>query len=162
MSTTYQYSVAFVTVLCDAALFGDTNLELPSALSNQSMLMLHLDIKHASLSELQEGLQITTELPLHARYPPLEASGYSRVEINPPDVIMLCKPKVSQNECLSVIISWNASTRSAQKVLWKVPSGNQALSGIVSAVTFISSLLSALVIVYTAAFCSLPNRDATD
>uniref|UniRef100_A0A1D1XTP2 Phosphatidylinositol-glycan biosynthesis class X protein n=1 Tax=Anthurium amnicola TaxID=1678845 RepID=A0A1D1XTP2_9ARAE len=147
-------------VLLDATVFGDKNLELPSALSNRSMIMLHLDIEHGSLLEPPERVQITNELPLHARYPRLDASGYSKVEINPPDVMMLCKPKLLQRDCFSVVISWN--TRLANKVVWKVPCGNQTLSGIVSAVTFASALVSALLIVYTSVFCSLSRKDIID
>lgn len=52
----------------DAAIFGDTNLELPSTLSNRSTLELHLIGGQTNLLELQR-FHISSELPLHARYP---------------------------------------------------------------------------------------------
>lgn len=52
-------------VYLDAAVFGDTNLELPAALSNSSFVEIHMDI--SSLSK--ENHELVIELPLHVRYP---------------------------------------------------------------------------------------------
>ncbi|CAA6658240.1 unnamed protein product [Spirodela intermedia] len=142
-------------VFLDAAIFGDTNLELPSTLSNRSTLELHLDGGHTNMLELQI-FHISSELPLHARYPPLDARGYSKVEIGTPNVAMVCKPKHLLQDCSSLIYSW--SMRSEQKVIWDVPCGNQAFSGIVSGVTFASALLSALIIAYVSIIHSLSRK----
>lgn len=53
-------------VFLDVAVIGDTNLELPSALSNKSVVEVHMNTTHNVLSRQSE---ITVELPLHARYP---------------------------------------------------------------------------------------------
>lgn len=55
-------------VFVDAAVFGDTNLELPSALSNWSAVEIHMGI-HDLISSHHKGVEISLELPLHARYP---------------------------------------------------------------------------------------------
>lgn len=47
------------------AVFGDTNLELPSFLSNRSAVEIHLD---ADPNTLLEPTDISIDLPLHARY----------------------------------------------------------------------------------------------
>jgi len=49
----------------DAAVFGDSNLELPSALSNRSIVEIHMDIRN----DLLENHETVIQLPLHARYP---------------------------------------------------------------------------------------------
>ncbi|XP_038981906.1 uncharacterized protein LOC103707324 isoform X1 [Phoenix dactylifera] len=49
----------------DATIFGDSNLELPSALSNRSIVEIHTDIRN----DLLENYETVIQLPLHARYP---------------------------------------------------------------------------------------------
>lgn len=49
----------------DAAVFGDSNLELPSAMSNRSIVEIHMDIRN----NLLENYETVIQLPLHARYP---------------------------------------------------------------------------------------------
>lgn len=49
----------------DIAVFGDTNLELPSFLSNRSAVEIHLDIDP---NTFLQPAAISIELPLHARY----------------------------------------------------------------------------------------------
>ncbi|KAI3905058.1 hypothetical protein MKX01_017304, partial [Papaver californicum] len=45
-------------VFLDAAVFGDTNLELPPALSNRSVVEVHIDIGHnILLKHTEEGNQ---------------------------------------------------------------------------------------------------------
>lgn len=51
------------------AVFGDTNLELPSFLSNRSVVEVHRDVDPNFLSSRQNVLNINIVLPLHARYP---------------------------------------------------------------------------------------------
>lgn len=55
----------FIAVIRDVAVFGDTNLELPSFLSNRSAVEIHLDVDPNILLEPSD---IDVELPLHARY----------------------------------------------------------------------------------------------
>uniref|UniRef100_A0A3Q7HRS3 Phosphomannomutase n=1 Tax=Solanum lycopersicum TaxID=4081 RepID=A0A3Q7HRS3_SOLLC len=52
----------------DAAVFGDTNLELPSFLSNRSLVEVHLEVGTNLTSQQKDELEIHMELPLHARY----------------------------------------------------------------------------------------------
>uniref|UniRef100_A0ACD5ZYG0 Uncharacterized protein n=1 Tax=Avena sativa TaxID=4498 RepID=A0ACD5ZYG0_AVESA len=52
-------------VFLDVAVFGDTNLELPSALSNLSAVEIHFDLKPSTSMDCN----LVVELPLHARYP---------------------------------------------------------------------------------------------
>ncbi|XP_048528399.1 uncharacterized protein LOC125507915 isoform X3 [Triticum urartu] len=52
-------------VFLDVAVFGDTNLELPSALSNRSAVEIHFDLKPSTSMDYN----LVIELPLHARYP---------------------------------------------------------------------------------------------
>ncbi|KAE8055662.1 hypothetical protein FH972_012488 [Carpinus fangiana] len=56
-------------VLNDVAVFGDTNLELPSFLSNRSAVEVHMDVGPNLMLRHKNGLDINIELPLHARYP---------------------------------------------------------------------------------------------
>lgn len=54
-----------IAVFSDIAVFGDTNLELPSFLSNCSAVEIHLDVDP---NILLEPIDVNIELPLHARY----------------------------------------------------------------------------------------------
>ncbi|XP_058783864.1 uncharacterized protein LOC131658604 [Vicia villosa] len=78
-------------VFSDITVFGDTNLELPSFLSNRSAVEIHLDIDP---NTLLQPANISIEFPLHARYQPLNESGYSIVEFGEPDTILRCSTKV--------------------------------------------------------------------
>lgn len=53
----------------DVAVFGDTNLELPSFLSNRSAVEIHIDLGFKKASKLKRGLEINVDIPLHAQYP---------------------------------------------------------------------------------------------
>lgn len=57
--------VLFIAVFRDVAVFGDTNLELPSFLSNRSAVEIHLDVDS---NIFYQSADINLELPLHARY----------------------------------------------------------------------------------------------
>ncbi|KAL6178609.1 hypothetical protein ACLB2K_050127 [Fragaria x ananassa] len=65
----------------DIAVFGDTNLELPSFLSNRSAVEVHMDVGHDLLLGQSKESNINIEIPLHARYPPLDevATGKSNL-----------------------------------------------------------------------------------
>lgn len=54
-----------IAVFSDVAVFGDTNLEQPSFLSNRSAVEIHLVVDP---NILQQPADINIELPLHARY----------------------------------------------------------------------------------------------
>lgn len=55
----------FIAVFNDIGVFGDTNLEQPSFLSNRSAVEIHLD---ADPNILFQPTDINIDLPLHARY----------------------------------------------------------------------------------------------
>ncbi|PHT58591.1 hypothetical protein CQW23_00954 [Capsicum baccatum] len=55
-------------VFTDAAVFGDTNLELPSFLSNRSLVEVHLEVNSNLTTQWKHELELNMELPLHSRY----------------------------------------------------------------------------------------------
>lgn len=57
-----------VAVFVDAGVFGDTNLELPSFRSNQSVVEIHMSISSAMVASQEDDLEINVKVPLHARY----------------------------------------------------------------------------------------------
>lgn len=63
-----------------ATVIGDTNLELPSALSNRSVVEIYFDVKN--------GTPEVVQLPLHARYPPLDYSSHATITIGKPDLFL--------------------------------------------------------------------------
>ncbi|XP_031491428.1 uncharacterized protein LOC116258423 isoform X1 [Nymphaea colorata] len=141
-------------VFMDAAVFGDTNLELPSALSNQSVVEVRVKINHVSDSNSREhGTTVT--LPLHARYPPLGEGSFSTVEIGSPDMMIRCKHQVAS-------YSWalySLDSKSGEDILlWMVPRGKESHASFVSVVTAGSALLSAFVIVLASVY-SLQMRE---
>ena len=58
---------SFDAVFNDIAVFGDTNLESPSFLSNRSVVEIHMDVS-PDISTRKNEIDIKLELPLHARY----------------------------------------------------------------------------------------------
>ncbi|KAJ1435964.1 Glycosylphosphatidylinositol-mannosyltransferase I, PIG-X/PBN1 [Sesbania bispinosa] len=102
-------------VFSDIAVFGDTNLELPSFLSNRSAVEIHLDVDP---NILLEPTDINIELPLHARYQPLNESGYSTVEFGTPDMLVRCskKEKVENLNCCFKLKNDDANLYDAVKV----------------------------------------------
>lgn len=144
-------------VLNDVAVFGDTNLELPSFLSNRSAVEIHMDVSPNLLSRHKNGLDITIELPLHARYPPVDESGYSRVKFVAPDLFVRCSIEgKSHNQ--SILFTLTSGSDHAElesgEIVWRIPAGTKTHAGVVSSVTFISALLSTLFIVLTCIFYS--------
>ncbi|CAN6357167.1 unnamed protein product [Urochloa humidicola] len=129
-------------VFLDVAVFGDTNLELPSALSNRSAVEIHLDLRPSTLS----NSYLVVDLPLHARYPPLDASGYASVEFVNPDLFLRYrKREMHSNSCLWVLKNLDAAP--AEKATWWIPCGNEAHIGFVSSITFLSALVCSMSIV---------------
>ncbi|KAI3967899.1 hypothetical protein MKX01_027082 [Papaver californicum] len=148
-------------VFGNAAVFGDTNLELPSALSNRSVVEVHMDIGHNILSKHIDELEINLELPLHARYPPLDGSGYSNVVMGIPDLFIRCTTERNAvcERCLWVKTADHIISP-ADAVLWRIPSGNKAHSQLVFYVTFTAAFLSTMLIVLAAIYYS-PNTNSS-
>ncbi|XP_045827324.1 phosphatidylinositol-glycan biosynthesis class X protein-like [Trifolium pratense] len=134
-------------VFNDIAVFGDTNLELPSFLSNRSAVEIHLDVDPTTLLQPTD---FSIEFPLHARYQPLNESGYSIVEFGAPDMLLRCstKEKAQNSNCLFKLKNDDGNLYNVGLV-WRIPSGKKAHSDLVSTVTFLIAFLSALVILVT-------------
>ncbi|KAL1335974.1 hypothetical protein HN51_030400 [Arachis hypogaea] len=132
-------------VFNDVDVFGDTNLELPSFLSNRSAVEIHLVVDP---NKFLEPTDIKIELPLHARYQPLNESGYSTVELGMPDILVRCSTKErSENQNYFFKLTNNdADVMYEADVLWRIPSGKKAHSNLVFVITFSVALLSTLVI----------------
>ncbi|XP_037472686.1 phosphatidylinositol-glycan biosynthesis class X protein-like isoform X1 [Triticum dicoccoides] len=136
-------------VFLDVAVFGDTNLELPSALSNLSAVEIHFDLKPST----SMNCNLVMELPLHARYPSLDASGYATVEFGSPDLLLHYRRKETHpNSCLCVL--QNLDAMPVEKATWRIPCGNEAHTGFVSSLTFISALVCSMSIVLAASLVS--------
>lgn len=88
---------------------------------------------------------------------PLESSGYAKIEIGKPDLFVRCRPKQLQPESCSWTVK-NLGAGYAKNVMWQVPSGNEAHTGIVSSITFASALTCALLIVLSAIYFSGSNN----
>ncbi|KAG8476030.1 hypothetical protein CXB51_032831 [Gossypium anomalum] len=140
----------------DIAVFGDTNLELPSFRSNRSAVEFHIDAGSNILFMQNNGTEFNLLLPLHARYQPLDESGYSIVEIGEPDMLMRCSVEGKQHKqsCLFVSPSNEKAKSTSATVAWKIPAGMKAHAGSVSVITFVTALLSTLSIVYASMFWS--------
>ncbi|KAJ8544068.1 hypothetical protein K7X08_025686 [Anisodus acutangulus] len=134
-------------VFRDAAVFGDTNLQLPSFLSNRSLVEVHVEVGTNLTSQQKHGLEMHMELPLHTRYQPL-GHGFSRVEFASPDLFLRCNVEGKQHvtSCLFPLDKQNAKPNDGHPV-WEVPCGNREHTEIVSALTFISAVVSALLII---------------
>lgn len=135
-------------VFTDAAVFGDTNLELPSFRSNQSVVEIHVSIASIVLSRDEDQWEANLEVPLHARYQPL-GLGYSRVEFGAPDIFMCCSTEgdVPKTSCQSM--PTNHIPDKKANPIWEIPCGNKEHAGVVSAITFGFAIATALLIVWT-------------
>ncbi|XP_047342690.1 phosphatidylinositol-glycan biosynthesis class X protein [Impatiens glandulifera] len=136
----------------DLAVFGDTNLELPSVASNRSLVELHIEVDHNVSSN--NKLEVSIKLPLHARYAPLveEDVGFSRIEFNAPDVIIRTKAVKGDSDdrsCFYSLTGSNHELESHTVVAWDVPSGIKSHTSFVSLLTFIAAVVSAFIIVLT-------------
>ncbi|KAK6146456.1 hypothetical protein DH2020_020325 [Rehmannia glutinosa] len=136
-------------VFTDAAVFGDTNLELPSFRSNQSVVEIHMSLASKVFSRYDDDLEVNLDVPLHARYPPLGV-GFSRVEFGQPDLFMCCslEGNVLNRSCLFMPVN-HISDKKASPVIWEIPCGIKKHAGIVSAVTFGFAIVAAMLIVLT-------------
>ncbi|XVF11082.1 hypothetical protein REPUB_Repub07fG0238800 [Reevesia pubescens] len=142
-------------VFTNVALFGGTNLEMPSFRSNRSVVEVHMDAGSNILSGQNSKLEINIQLPLHARYQPLDDSGYSIVEIGEPDLLMSCSREGKDHKQSCLFMSPNNSAKSRiDAVTWRIPSGIKAHAGFVSLVTFVTAFVSTLSIVFASVFCS--------
>ncbi|XP_020577503.1 uncharacterized protein LOC110022753 isoform X2 [Phalaenopsis equestris] len=136
-------------VFLSVFVFGDKNLELPSALSNRSVVEIHIDVK-------SDAHKVVVQLPLHSRYPPLDSSGYSNITIGKPDLFMRCRPKDSQIEpCSWTLI--DLGVLSTSNVTWRIPCGNEVHTRPVTIITFLSALICSLLIVLST-ICQSKNR----
>nr|GMD55834.1 phosphatidylinositol-glycan biosynthesis class X protein-like [Ipomoea batatas] len=143
-------------VFTEADVFGDTNLELPSFRSNRSLIEVHLDIGSKLSSRHKDEVEFNIELPLHARYQPL-GHGFSRVEFCPPNLFVQCSiERKTKERCLFPLSYCNAESK-ADEVLWEIPCGDKEHAGIVSAITFMSAILSALLIILISIYYSGSN-----
>ncbi|XP_010481403.1 PREDICTED: phosphatidylinositol-glycan biosynthesis class X protein-like isoform X1 [Camelina sativa] len=133
-------------VFSDVSVFGDTNLELPSFRSNRSVVEIHVEV---SPSDYENG-EISLKLPLHARYQPLDDSGYSRVEFGEPD-LFLCSSH-EQRRCL--VLSIGRSKTETRSVFWDIPAGIRGHTEYVSALTFAAAVLSAISILVASVLSS--------
>ena len=132
-------------VFLDVAVFGDTNLELPSALSNRSAVEIHFDLKPSTSMDYN----LVIELPLHARYPPLDASGYATVEFGSPDLLLRYRRKETRPDpCVWALQNLHATP--VEKAAWRIPCGDEAHTGFVSSLTFMSALVCSMSIVLAA------------
>ncbi|XP_057476415.1 uncharacterized protein LOC130764291 isoform X2 [Actinidia eriantha] len=120
-------------VLTEAAVFGDTNLELPSVVSNRSVVEVHMDVGYNTLSGKNNGLEINIEIPVHARYLPIGERGFSRVEFGSPDIFMHCnmEGKSHDHGCLLTLTGSVTDTETA--AVWEIPCGIEEHSGVVYA-----------------------------
>ncbi|XP_031099253.1 phosphatidylinositol-glycan biosynthesis class X protein-like [Ipomoea triloba] len=142
-------------VFTEAGVFGDTNLELPSFRSNRSLIEVHLDIGSKLSPRHKDEVEFKIELPLHARYQPL-GHGFSRVEFRPPNVFMQCSIERTMEKCLFPLSYRNGESK-ADEVVWEIPCGDKEHAGIVSAITFMSAILSALLIILVSIYYSGSN-----
>nr|GMD40173.1 phosphatidylinositol-glycan biosynthesis class X protein [Ipomoea batatas] len=143
-------------VFTEAGVFGDTNLELPSFRSNRSLIEVHLDIGSKLLSRHKDEVEFKIQLPLHARYQPL-GQGFSRVEFRPPNLFMRCSiERKTMEKCLFPLSYRNGESK-GDEVVWEIPCGDKEHAGIVSAITFMSAILSALLIILVSIYYSGSN-----
>ncbi|KAJ8774291.1 hypothetical protein K2173_009722 [Erythroxylum novogranatense] len=145
-------------VFIEAAVFGDTNLELPSVRSNQSVVEIHMSVGLNIFSGNKNEIEISIDLPLHARYPPLDESGYSIVQFGVPAVFMDCNiGRSSDNQRWLFMPTYGQDESETSQVMWRIPSGRREHDRIVSAVTFLTAFMCTLLIV----LASICHSDTT-
>ncbi|XP_042018487.1 uncharacterized protein LOC121766304 isoform X2 [Salvia splendens] len=139
-------------VFTDAAVFGDTNLELPSFRSNQTVVEIHMSINSIVplRDEDEDESEVIIKVPLHARYQPL-GHGFSRVEFGAPNIFTCCsstEQDVTKTLCQPIPTSLIPDEK-ASPPMWEIPCGNKEHAAVVSAVTFGFAISTALLIVLT-------------
>ncbi|XP_010530017.1 PREDICTED: phosphatidylinositol-glycan biosynthesis class X protein [Tarenaya hassleriana] len=137
-------------VFREMAVFGDTNLELPSFRSNRSVVEIHVELDRNDHGNSEIGLM----LPLHARYQPLEESGYSRIEFGDPDVLVCRGQDTNRRSRQTRCLVLSVGRSEIGSVVWEIPAGIRYHTEIVSVVTFAAAVLSAIAIVMASAFSS--------
>ncbi|XP_073311717.1 uncharacterized protein [Primulina huaijiensis] len=134
-------------VFTGAAVFGDTNLELPSFQSNRSVVEIHIDVASKVFSRNKNELEVDLEVPLHARYQPL-GPGFSRVEFGQPHVFMCCSTeRNAQSRSCSIIPTDCSFDCNSTPLVWDIPCGIREHARFVSIVTFVSAVVAVLFIV---------------
>ncbi|XP_042022744.1 phosphatidylinositol-glycan biosynthesis class X protein-like isoform X1 [Salvia splendens] len=137
-------------VFTDASVFGDTNLELPSFRSNQTVVEIHMSIDSKVPLRDEDESEIILKVPLHARYQPL-GHGFSRVEFGAPDIFVCCsstEQDVTKRLCQPIPTSL-IPDKKGSPLMWEIPCGNKEHAAVVSAVTFGFAISTALLIVLT-------------
>ncbi|KZV45164.1 phosphatidylinositol-glycan biosynthesis class X protein-like [Dorcoceras hygrometricum] len=142
-------------VFTGAAVFGDTNLELPSFQSNRSVVEIHMDVASKVFSRNQDELGVDIEVPLHARYQPL-GLGFSRVEFGRPDVFMCCSVERNANWSCSIMPKNCGFSCYSSRLVWDIPCGVREHAAFVSIITFLSAVVAVLFIV-SASVCYSDN-----
>ncbi|KAF4360622.1 hypothetical protein G4B88_015774 [Cannabis sativa] len=113
--------ILFNVVFNDIAVFGDTNLESPSFLSNRSSVEVHMHVNPGILSD-KNGIDIKIKIPLHERYAVTYESGYSRVVFGKPDLFLRCSVgKTSLDQSCLYVISNNDSESRYSTIIWRKP-----------------------------------------
>ncbi|KAG8382508.1 hypothetical protein BUALT_Bualt05G0084600 [Buddleja alternifolia] len=135
-------------VFNDVAVFGDTNLELPSFRSNQSVVEIHMIYEDDS--------EINLDVPLHARYPPL-GHGFSLVEFGQPDLFLCCCGLGGNSVNRSCLLMQTSEDKASSPVIWEIPCGIKEHAQVVSAVSFGFAVVAALLIV----LASISYSDST-
>ncbi|KAK4758270.1 hypothetical protein SAY87_019571 [Trapa incisa] len=142
----------------DIAVFGDTDLELPTVRSNNTVVEIHMDVDPTSLSGDEDVLEINLHIPLHVRYPPLDESGYVTAVFGEPDILVGFSFSIGglrpDQSCMSILRDRDSAEPRHSPVTWAVPSGIQMHASIVSVVTFLSAAFSAVVIILATIFYS--------
>ncbi|KAI3766398.1 hypothetical protein L2E82_16455 [Cichorium intybus] len=143
-------------VFSDASVFGDTDLELPTARANRSIVEVHMDLRYKNKNDLE----LKIELPLHARYAPLGKGGYTRIKFGNPDLFLRCIIQGGPHNQNYIFSSTNDDvniTSNLSAILWEVPSGIIKHTKVVSMITFISAIVSAFSIFMVCIFYSNTN-----
>uniref|UniRef100_A0A452ZES9 Uncharacterized protein n=1 Tax=Aegilops tauschii subsp. strangulata TaxID=200361 RepID=A0A452ZES9_AEGTS len=84
---------------------------------------------------------------------PLDASGYATVEFGSPDLLLRYRRKVTHpDSCLWVLQNFDATP--VEKAAWYMPCGDEAHTGFVSSLAFISALVCSMSIVLAASLVS--------
>ncbi|VFQ73161.1 unnamed protein product [Cuscuta campestris] len=135
----------------EAGVFGDTNLELPSFRSNRSLIEVHFDMGSKLLSTHEGEIEFKVELPLHARYQPL-GHGFSRVMFGPPDLFVRYSTERKVGEKCLFPLDYHTAEPEEVDLVWEIPCGDKDHTEIISAITFISAILSALLIIYVSVY----------
>ncbi|KAI0504999.1 hypothetical protein KFK09_015956 [Dendrobium nobile] len=137
-------------VFLSASVFGDSNLELPSALSNISVVEIHINVK-------ADSKKIVFQLPLHSRYPPLNSSGYINITIGKPHLFIRCRPKISQTAaCSWTLIDFGVM--SGNTMTWRIPCGNAVHTRAVTVITFLSAIFCSFFIVLSTIYHSKNDK----